>query len=258
MKILRFFLLFLLIPGCAGSRLPKEKFSQTSFGLVPHYDRDTAFFTIQNPLHTPLRISISSKEKMLQGLVKDFDTLIIDARTDTILKFAAPGLKKLDLKYHTGFGDPSAEVKYSRVAFPFPEDKTYKIIQGHNGSFSHNTDYSRYAIDFKMPVGDTVHSVADGYVIGVIKDYKDGGSTPDWRDYANFITIYHPTSGLYTQYVHLDYQGALVQVGEEVKKGQPIGISGLTGFTSGAHLHFNVLRPGKKGLISTPVEFEER
>ncbi len=109
-----------------------------------------------------------------------------------------------------------------------------------------------------MKVGDTVTSADDGYVIGVIKDYKKGGSTPDWRDYANYITIFHPGSGLYTQYVHLMHEGSFVKVGDSVRKGQAIGLSGMTGYTTGPHLHFNVLRPGRKNFISTPVEFEHR
>jgi len=141
---------------------------------------------------------------------------------------------------------------------PFPKNRSYKIIQGYNGSHSHNTDYSRYAIDFSLKINDTVCSAADGYVVGVIKDYKLGGTTEDWIDYSNYITIYHPKSGLFTQYVHLIKNGSFVKVGDTVTKGQPIGLSGMTGYTTVPHLHFNVLKPDKKeGLISTDIEFEE-
>lgn len=251
-------IVFIIIAGCSGSKLPKEKFSQTTYGLQYNYIQDTLFFSIQNPLYTPLRLSVSSKNKKLQDVVQEFDTLVIGARTDTVFHIAAPGKEKVRLNFHTTFGDPRREVKASTIAFPFPKHKNYRVIQGYNGSFSHSSDYSRYAIDFNMKVGDTVYSAEDGYVVGVIKDYKERGSTPDWRDYSNFITLFHPRNGLYTQYVHLMHDGAFVKVGDSVKKGQPIGLSGMTGYTSGPHLHFNVLKPGKKGLISTPVEFEGR
>ena len=61
---------------------------------------------------------------------------------------------------------------------------------------------------------------------------------------------------IYTQYVHLDHQGSLVEVGDKVQKGQAIGISGMTGFSSGEHLHFNVLRATEEGMASHPVNFE--
>ncbi|WP_307781534.1 M23 family metallopeptidase [Chryseobacterium sp. NKUCC03_KSP] len=75
--------------------------------------------------------------------------------------------------------------------------------------------------------------------------------------YSNFITIYHPKSGLFTQYVHLKKDGSFVKVGDAVKRDQPIGLSGATGFASGEHLHFNVLVPEKgKTLKSVPFSFE--
>ena len=79
---------------------------------------------------------------------------------------------------------------------PFPKNRSYKIIQGYNGSYSHNTDFSRYAIDFSLKIKDTVCSAADGYIVGVIKDFEFAGTTTDWIDYNNYITIYHPESVL--------------------------------------------------------------
>ena len=54
-------------------------------------------------------------------------------------------------------------------------------------------------------------------------------------------------------YVHLDYQGASVQEGQWVSKGEPIGFSGLTGKTSGPHLHFVVRRDND---IAIPIYFK--
>lgn len=132
-------------------------------------------------------------------------------------------------------------------------------MQGYNGKFSHNTISSSYAIDFDLQVGDTITSADKGYVVGVIADYKEYGTSKAWRDNdkSNYITLYHPHSGLFTQYVHLNYKGALVKIGDFVEMGQPIGISGMTGFTTKPHLHFNVkYATAEQGLISTEITFE--
>ncbi|MCC9165237.1 M23 family metallopeptidase [Pontibacter harenae] len=150
-------------------------------------------------------------------------------------------------------------MKKNKIALPFPKGKEYNIIQGYNGKFTYNTIFSQYAIDFNLNIGDTITSADNGYVVGVVEDYKDYGTSKKWRDNdkSNYITIYHPNSGLYTQYVHLNHKGALVKLGDYVLKGQPIGIAGMTGFTTTPHLHFNVKIPSdKNGLISTDIEFE--
>ena len=137
--------------------------------------------------------------------------------------------------------------------------KEYKIVQGFNGKFSHSSTYSKYAIDFSLKIGDTITSVDDGYVVGLIEKYKEFGTSKKWKenDRSNYITIYHPHSGLYSQYVHLNYNGGIIELGDYVEKGQPIGISGMTGYTTIEHLHFNVKIPTDKyGLISTEYEFE--
>lgn len=128
-------------------------------------------------------------------------------------------------------------------------------MQGYHGKFSHTSEYSRYAIDFDMSTGDTVTAALDGIVIGVIKDYNTGGSSRRYRPFANYITLFHK-DGTMTQYTHLSHQGSLVCVGDTVKKYQPIGLSGNTGFSSGPHLHFNVLSPTKNGVESFPIKFE--
>jgi len=210
-----------------------------------------------NPLNCPLRISFSSPDKSLRDIVEKFDTLTLGKQSDTTATYYLKGQKEINLKFVSELGDVNKEVTKENFSLPFPKNRSYKIIQGYNGSHSHNTDFSRYAIDFSLKIGDTVCSAADGYVVGVIKDYELAGTTNDWIDYANYITIYHPNSGLFSQYVHLLKNGSFVKVGETVAKGQPIGLSGMTGYTTIPHLHFGVLKPDKSGLVSTEFEFEE-
>ena len=136
-------------------------------------------------------------------------------------------------------------------ALPFPRGKTYKIIQGFGGRFSHNKPHSKYAIDFSLQVGDTITAAREGIVVFTKEDSKEYGGR-SFMNKGNKIIIMH-NDGTYGNYVHLDYDGAIVEVGDKVKRGQPIGISGMTGFTTTPHLHFVVIKD--RGL-AIPVYFE--
>jgi len=244
--------------GCSKNhQLPKEKYFQFNYSANYSYTDDTLKVVVKNPLNCPLRIIISSPDKSLTDIVAKFGTLTLKEKSDTIIKYYLKVQEEVILKFNSEIGDLNKEIIKEKFSLPFPKNRSYKIIQGYNGSHSHNTDYSRYAIDFSLKINDTVCSAADGYVVGVIKDYELGGSTEDWVDYSNYITIYHPRSGLFTQYVHLIKNGSFVKVGDTVRKRQPIGLSGMTGYTTVPHLHFNVLIPDKEGLESTDIEFEE-
>ena len=59
------------------------------------------------------------------------------------------------------------------------------------------------------------------------------------------------------EYYHLQQDGALVEVGDRVIRGQQIGLSGNTGHTAMPHLHFAVYRATSGGNTqSIPVRFE--
>lgn len=164
--------------------------------------------------------------------------------------------RKFDLNWFYLNGPDS--IRTDSFFLPYPYGQTQAIMQGYNGNFSHNNDGARYALDFALAVGDTVCAAADGYVVGVIEGYEKGGNNSKWMDYANFINLYHPDKNVYTQYVHLQQNGSLVEVGDQVLAGQAIGISGATGWTSKPHLHFNVVRWEDGKRISLPATFGQK
>ena len=145
-----------------------------------------------------------------------------------------------------------SEVDDVLYELPFQSGKRYKIIQGFKGKFSHSSDQSRYAIDFKMPIGDTIVAARSGRVVSAIEHYTERGGR-DFRDKANQVVIYHD-DGTLAFYVHLDTDGALVEVGDYVDAGQNIGIAGFTGFTTTPHLHF-VIRNFRSAI---PIQFKEK
>ena len=151
------------------------------------------------------------------------------------------------------FGDPANIFHDDSYVYrlPFKEGKKYRVSQSQNGKFTHNSDKSRFAIDFRLKVGDPVHAAREGLVVRIQDKFKEHGGKKFIKK-ANFIMIQHG-DGTISSYIHLDYKGVLVDVGDHVEKGQLIGYSGLTGFTRGPHLHFVV---HKQKSISVPIFFE--
>ncbi len=255
-------ILTLISTGCQSLDLPKERYNQFDLSKIKVYvSNDTLFCKLNNSLDCPLRFYISTSDSTVNKSINYLHPITFRSKIDTLIvtRIHTTTSGQVQTFWGACLGDLDRKVDYTKMSLPFCKGKSYKIVQGYNGQFSHNSDYSRYAIDFGLQTNDTICAADDGFVVGVIKDYKIGGNDKKLEDFANYITLYHPHSGLYTQYAHIIYNGSLVKVGDTIKRGQAIGIAGMTGFTSIAHLHFNVLIPcpPKDGFRSTPIEFIE-
>ncbi len=139
---------------------------------------------------------------------------------------------------------------------PFEQGKRFLIGQGYNGAFSHRGEK---AIDFVMPEGTPVCAAREGLVIDVKDDSNRGCASSSCKSHGNYIQILHP-DGSIANYAHLRYQGSSVKPGDKVQKGQVIGYSGNTGWSSGPHLHFDVYVPGHGGArkgVSTHFQTSE-
>lgn len=106
-------------------------------------------------------------------------------------------------------------------------------------------------------VGDddkTVYAICDGYIgtSTIITDKSN--KTWRWGNYVKLVSDNDDETddGLLIYYCHLSKR--LVTKGQKVKKGDPIGIMGNTGYSFGAHLHFEIRdRDNKvKTIINTP------
>lgn len=82
-------------------------------------------------------------------------------------------------------------------------------------------------LDFAVGLGTPIKAPADG-VVTIVADYFFNGKT---------VFIDHG-QGFITMYCHLS--SFLVKVGDDIKRGQPIGKVGATGRATGPHLHWNV------------------
>ena len=101
-----------------------------------------------------------------------------------------------------------------------------------------------YGIDLKVYVGDTVRSAFEGRVR--IKEYER-------RGYGHYLVVRHP-NGLETVYAHLSK--SLVKADSIVRAGEPIGIGGNTGRSTGSHLHFETRFLGRPINPTELIDFE--
>lgn len=94
-------------------------------------------------------------------------------------------------------------------------------------------------IDIGVPEGTTIHAADSGVV-----------ELAGWISGYGYTVIIDHGNGLATLYAH-DSQ-ILVSVGQHISKGQAIAYSGMTGWATGPHVHFEVRR---NGVPVNPMEY---
>jgi len=139
-----------------------------------------------------------------------------------------------------------------KLKLPFPAGRTFTVIQGNHGSYTHN-GFNQYAWDFALPVNTPVCAAAAGRVVRVKQDGTAGGPSNEFLTEGNTIVIDHG-DGYFTQYLHLAPGSAKVTEGSLVSGGAVIALSGNTGFSSTPHLHFHVQDSTGRSL---PARFED-
>lgn len=99
--------------------------------------------------------------------------------------------------------------------------------------------------------GQTDYIIAhtQGTVVEVVKNYNRTDRTGS--SYGNYVLLRHP-NGYYTLYAHMQYGSVKVSKGQKVDRGQVIGYMGNTGYSNGAHLHFEVRNTSNKRINPTP------
>lgn len=112
-----------------------------------------------------------------------------------------------------------------RTSF-FGDRRVYTYVGGGSSTSLH------YGIDYGIPTGSVVTACGDGRVVMAEERVSSGLS----------VVIEH-MPGLYSLYYHLD--SFEVKVGDMVKAGDKVGLSGSTGLATGPHLHWEVRLNGE-------------
>jgi len=117
---------------------------------------------------------------------------------------------------------------------PYATGETYFVNQGNSSGFGHS-GFWRYGYDFTMFIGTEVLAARGGVVV-----HANDGAVDGDPNNTNLITIKHEDDTV-ALYSHFTQNGVLVNVGDIVRQGDLIGLSGNTGNTGGLpHLHFSV------------------
>lgn len=135
-----------------------------------------------------------------------------------------------DNEYYAKFNGVPSEYKVDLRNFCMPSDLPLVT-----STYGYRRRFRRmhYGTDLKVYIGDTIRAAFSGKVR--IVDY-------DRKGYGKYILIRHP-NGLETLYGHLSKH--LVKEDQIVKVGEPIGLGGNTGRSTGSHLHFETRFMGR-------------
>lgn len=224
---------------------------------------DAVHFTASNPFHAPAELII--RFSRIEGLeYPDPDrplVWVLPPRSNTPLlqlsRLNNGAIPNARYEFEYMIGNPRAAHRPTQpYRVPFALATEFPVTQAFPDLVTHTTLDSRFAVDIAMPIGTDIFAARAGVVFDVSGDNYRSGLDPE-RDgpAANVVRILHD-DGTYAVYAHLNWNSIRVRPGDYVKRGQYIADSGNTGFSSGPHLHFVVLRNSGMRAESVPVQFQ--
>lgn len=135
---------------------------------------------------------------------------------------------------------------------PYAEGTTFQVSQSYcsDPGWSHHT---RFAYDFLMPIGTEILAARAGEVVEIREQYSDDDTE---GMHNNMVSLRHE-DGTISLYIHLTTNGVLVEMGDQIERGQLIGLSGSSGDMQGLpHLHLEIFERAPSNYNETvPISF---
>ena len=221
--------------------------------VVPRSTADGIALVAVNPCKCTVEFAV--KAETSDGLRTGHDVLAAESERALLAVPATDGPSEVRYEYGYVVGEPNVTHRPSApYRAPFALAQRFRVSQAPPDAVTHTDAASRNAIDIEMPVGTAVHAAREGLVINVARNHFRSGLQLASMSEANFVQVLHD-DGTYAIYAHLQLDTVRVRPGQRVGRGEYIANSGNTGFSSGPHLHFVVLRNVGLRSESLPVTF---
>jgi murein DD-endopeptidase MepM/ murein hydrolase activator NlpD len=231
--------------------------AQNNIKIFDVKENDRTILYAQNNEYAPVSIVLSLVLQNFNALDYTNGVYVIPARTEKFrlldLTKMQPGRASYSYNYKAVFGNVN-QTEYNGAFLydlPYRRGERYRIEQGYHGRLTHQNEN---ALDFNMPEGSQIRAARGGVVIAVVQNFTGSCLEEECKKMANYVLVYH-SDGTISDYSHIQYNGASVAVGDTVKKGDPIALSGRTGYTRGPHLHFVTFLPDFESRRTLTTKF---
>ena len=185
-----------------------------------------AFLTLATMSSLPtMGQDLLARQAPIDRKMKAVDSVALQRLIDTETYYESPSADLYDdwdnMHAHSRVSEMPDSFRISLQNFCMPTDS--RVL---TSNFGARWGRQHKGLDIKVYIGDTIRAAFDGKVRVV---------RYEGRGYGKYVVIRHD-NGLETYYAHMSKQ--LVVEDQIVRAGDPIGLGGNTGRSTGSHLHF--------------------
>ena len=239
------------------------------WAVVQEYASGTINSSLNDAVHRAIADSVllfGHRDRLIWNVAEDVYGWVIDFTRDI-----RPG-DRFDILYER-LVSSAGDVRYGRLLAASIEaggkpNTAYVMSDGQNRNVYYDGDgrsmkraFLRYPVQFRRisgGYGSRYHPILRQYRRHLGTDYAARTGTPifaaadgkvtragRWGGYGLVVTIQHPKD-IETRYAHMSRVARGIKPGVRVEQGQTIGFVGVTGLTTGPHVHYEFLKNGRQ------------